>query len=148
MLRGVLRSIATPSSRTCIRLMDEGMFVSQWNTSSSDSGQASRGRVAQTSLLSVAHAVSALSKCSHWHMICVRWYCQCPSMFPDTRVRGCDWLMGCDRAENWSSARSEARSLKAVKWHCWVRVCALFKYESGRSAALPQRHITGAVSQI
>lgn len=104
--------------------------------------------ISASSLLSACtdcHAVSVLSKCSHWHMICVQWYCQCPSMFPDTRVRGCDWLMGFDRAENWSSARSKARSLKAVKWCCWVIVCALFKYERG---AASEAHYWSCVPNI
>lgn len=45
----------------------------------------------------------------------------------DTHVRDCDWIMGFDRAENWSSGRSKAQSWKAAKWHYWVIVSLLYQ---------------------
>lgn len=99
--------------------------------------------------LCVGHAVSVLSKCLHWHMICVQWYCQCPSMFPDTHVRGCDWLMGFDRAENWSSARSKAQSSKAVKWQYWVMVSVLYQIrEQAQCGAASEAHYWSRVQNI
>lgn len=117
-------SIATPSTAKLVQRREENLSLLGRQCLLCTPSLRLPGVGANSMLLA---PLPSCPKCLQWHMICVRWYCQCPSPLADTHARGCDWLIGFDRAENWSSGRSKAQSCEPVKWQYWVIASVLYQ---------------------